>query len=302
MKNEKDILKWLDNELSNDAVKNLKQIEDFEVLEKIAHYSSQMQAPKVDAHKLLEEFKVKHKTKTKTKSLNFARFYKYAALLIVALTAGYFIFNTNNTNFNTAIAETEVITLPDNSIITLNAVSKLSYNAKEWEKERHLNLEGEAFFKVSKGQSFTVDTNAGVVKVLGTQFNVKERKNYFEVQCYEGSVSVTYNKTNMVLTPGKSFRVVNGNIDPVSDFKTLMPSWLNKESTFVKVPLEHVITELENYYDINIITKAIDKSILYSGSFSHTNKEVALQAVTIPLKLSYKIDGNTVTFYKYESE
>ena len=54
-----------------------------------------MQAPKVDAHKLLEEFKVKHKTKTKTKSLNFSRFYKYAALLIVALTAGYFIFNTN---------------------------------------------------------------------------------------------------------------------------------------------------------------------------------------------------------------
>jgi ferric-dicitrate binding protein FerR (iron transport regulator) len=51
-----------------------------------------------------------------------------------------------------------------------------------------LTLE-EAYFQVKKGQTFSVNTTDGVVKVLGTHFNVKQRKNYFEVNCFEGLVS-----------------------------------------------------------------------------------------------------------------
>jgi ferric-dicitrate binding protein FerR (iron transport regulator) len=60
--------------------------------------------------------------------------------------------------------------------LILNAASKLSFNEKKWADQRALTLEGEAFFKVQKGQTFSVNTTAGVITVLGTQFNVKERK------------------------------------------------------------------------------------------------------------------------------
>jgi hypothetical protein len=40
MKNEKEIIKWLNGELSSKEIEDLKQSEGFGTLEKIAHYAS----------------------------------------------------------------------------------------------------------------------------------------------------------------------------------------------------------------------------------------------------------------------
>lgn len=301
MKTDKEILKWLNNELSSQEIEDLKQSEDLKTLEKIAHYASQLEAPKVDTHAALEAFKARNhsKKKIKVRTLNFKAFYRVAAVLVVMLTSAYFLFFNNTTSFETQIAQTKTVTLPDNSEVILNSASKLSFNEKKWADKRTLTLEGEAFFKVQKGQTFSVNTTAGVVTVLGTQFNVKERKNYFEVNCYEGLVSVTYNNETIKLPPGKTFRVINGIIENVEDFDAQNPSWIQQESSFNKIPLNQVIAELERQYDIKIKVEGVDTSKLFTGSFTHTDKEIALQAVTIPLKLSYKIEGKTIIFYNY---
>lgn len=302
MKNEKEILKWLNNELSSKEIEDLKQSEDFETLEKIAHYASQLETPKVDANSALETFKSRNQSKKKTKvrSLNFKTFYRVAAVLVIMLTSSYFLFFNNIKSFETQIAQTKTITLPDNSEVILNAASKLSFNEKKWADKRALTLEGEAYFKVQKGQTFSVNTAAGIVKVLGTQFNVKERKNYFEVNCYEGLVSVTYNNETVKLPPGKTFRVINGTIENVDDFDAKNPSWIQQESSFNSIPLDQVIAELERQYDIKIKVEGVDTSKLFTGSFTHTDEKIALQAVTIPLKLSYRIQGKTIIFYNYD--
>ena len=297
MKNEKEILKWFNKELSSKEIEDLKQSESFDTHEKIAHYASQLEAPKVDGHAALEAFEARNhsKKKTKVRTLNFKTFYSVAAVLVVMLTSAYFLFFNNTTSFETQIAQTKTVTLPDNSEVILNSASKLTFNEKKWADKRALTLEGEAYFKVQKGQTFSVNTTAGVVKVLGTQFNVKERKNYFEVHCYEGLVSVTYNNETVKLPPGKTFRVINGTIENVDDFNAQNPSWMQQESSFNKIPLDQVIAELERQYDIKIKVEGVDISKLFTGSFTHTNKEIALQAVTIPLQLSYKIKGKTIT-------
>ncbi|MFV8271404.1 FecR family protein [Flavobacterium sp. GT2N3] len=301
MKNEKEILKWFNNELTSQEIEDLKQSEDFDTLEKITHYASQLETPKLDAHAALEAFKARNhsKKKTKVRTLNVTAFYKVAAILIVMLTSAYFLFFNNITSFETQIAQTKSVTLPDNSEVILNSASKLSFNEKKWAATRALTLEGEAFFKVQKGQTFSVNTAAGVVTVLGTQFNVKERKNYFEVNCYEGLVSVTYNNETIKLPPGKTFRVINGIIENIEDFNVANPSWMQQESSFNKIPLDQVIAELERQYDIKINVQDVDTAKLFTGSFTHTDKEIALQAVTIPLQLSYKIKGKTIIFYNY---
>jgi ferric-dicitrate binding protein FerR (iron transport regulator) len=302
MKNEKEILKWLNNELSSKEIEDLKQSEGFETLEKIAYYASQIETPKVDAHAALEAFKARNHSKkeTKVRTLNFKTFYRVAAVLAVLLTSTYFLFFNNTKSFETQIAQTKTFTLPDNSEVTLNAASKITFNEKKWKEKRDLTLEGEAYFKVQKGQTFSVNTAAGIVKVLGTQFNVKERNNYFEVNCYEGLVSVTYNNETVKLPPGKTFRVINGHIENVEDFNAKNPSWIQQESSFNRIPLDQVIAELERQYDIKIKAEGVDTSKLFTGSFTHNDKKIALQAVTIPLKLSYKIEGKTVIFYNYE--
>ena len=75
---------------------------------------------------------------------------------------------------------------------------------------------------------------------------------------------------------------------------------MQQESSFTGIPLDQVIAELERQYDIKIKADDIDTSKLFTGSFTHTNQKIALEAVTIPLKLSYKIDGKTIVFYNYE--
>lgn len=302
MKNEKEILKWLNNELSSKEIEDLKQSEDFETLEKIAHYASQLETPKVDANIALEAFKARnhYKKNIKVRTLNFKTFYRVAAVLVVMLTSAYFLFFNNIKSFETQIAQTKTVTLPDNSEVILNAASKLTFNEKKWSDKRALTLEGEAYFKVQKGQTFSVNTAAGIVKVLGTQFNVKERKNYFEVNCYEGLVSVTYNNETIKLPPGKTFRVINGTIENVEDFNAKNPSWIQQESSFNSIPLDQVIAELERQYDMKIKVEGVDTSKLFTGSFTHTNEKIALQAVTIPLKLSYRIQGRTIIFYNYD--
>ncbi|QXP60040.1 FecR family protein [Olleya sp. HaHaR_3_96] len=302
MKEENNILKWFNNDLSKQELDDLKQSEDFKTLEKIKHYSAQMQAPKVDAQHALEAFNNRKLTKTEPKviPLHFKTFFKVAAMVIVLLGVSYFAFFNNTTNFTTQIAETETLQLPDQSEVILNAKSSLSYNKKTWDDHRDLTLDGEAFFKVSKGQKFTVTTDAGIVQVLGTQFNVKERDHYFEVICYEGLVSVTHNNKTVKLSKGKGFKVVNGVIQLIDNDTTTMPSWLQAESSFNKIALQEVIAELERQYDVTIKAPAIDIKQLFTGTFTHNNLNTALQSITIPLKISFKIEGKTVTFYKYE--
>ncbi len=302
MKNEKDILRYFDNELSEDQKKALHQANDFEFYSKVAHYAEQLETPKINVEQALSEFKNRQVPKGKVKTLNFKTWYKVAAVLVIMLCCSYALFFNNEKLYTTTIAQTETLYLPDDSEVVLNASSNLAYNKKEWKDKRNLNLEGEAFFKVSKGQKFTVKTSAGSVEVLGTQFNVKQRSGYFEVQCYEGLVGVSHKNQLVKLQPGKTFRVIDGKVISVADFTGSTPSWLQNESSFVNVPLGQVIAELERQYDIHITAENIDVTQLYTGAFAHNDKNVALTAVTVPLKLSYKINGKNVIFYHYNGE
>ena len=148
MKNEKEILKWLNNELSSKEIEDLKQSEGFETLEKIAHYASQMETPKVDAHAALEAFKARNhsKKKTKVRTLNFKTFYRVAAVLAVLLTSSYFLFFNNTKSFETQIAQTKTFNLPDNSEVILNAASKITFNEKKWADKKRFNLRRRSLF------------------------------------------------------------------------------------------------------------------------------------------------------------
>lgn len=303
MEIENDILKWFNGEISAEDFKKLHPNEDVSVLEKLGFYAKQLDVPDINAQEALADFKAKHfkKEETKVISLNFKSFLKIAAIVLIMLTSSYFVFFNNTTSYATKIAQTETLTLPDNSQVILNAKSSLSFSKKNWGSNRSLNLDGEAYFKVSKGEKFTVNTDAGSVQVIGTQFNIKERKNYFEVKCYEGAVRVTQNGEITLLTKGKTFRVVNGDIVKIKDFNIKNPAWLAQESTFENVPLWQVIDELEIQYDMTITAKSIDTSKLFSGSFTHTDQNIALKSVTIPLNISYRIIDKQVEFYNYES-
>lgn len=305
MNKDNDILKWFNGEISTEEIKAMYPNEDFSALEKAGFYSKQIETPHIDAKEALADFKTRSLNKTKKETskvvpLNYKMLLRVAAIVVLMLTCSYFIFFNTEASYKTGVAETTTLNLPDDSEVVLNAKTQLTYDKKEWNNQRLLTLDGEAYFKVTKGKKFTVNTDAGSVEVLGTQFNVKERSNFFEVKCYEGSVAVTYNNETTVLAPGKTVRVVSGKMIKIDDFTSQNPSWINEESGFNNVPLWQVIEDLQLQYNIKIkVANGVDTSQLFSGSFTHKDKNIALKAVTIPLKLSYKINGNDVEFYNY---
>tara|TARA_R110002050_G_scaffold93537_3_gene195351 strand:+ start:1631 stop:2545 length:915 start_codon:yes stop_codon:yes gene_type:complete len=304
MEDKNNILKWLNRETSDEELARLQESKDFKTLEKIAHYASQIETPKVNVDKALEDFKLRtQKTAKKGRIIpfNFKQISKYAAIIVVLLTTSYFLFFNNETSFKTQFSQTKIFNLPDNSEVILNSNSTITFNKNKWKSNRHLTLDGEAYFKVQKGEKFTVNTEIGEVTVLGTKFNVKERTNYFEVKTYEGLVSVAYKDTLVKLSKGTIFKVVNGTIDTVNTFDINENSWLQKESNFKSTALRFVLKEIENQFGYTIETKDIDLDILYSGGFTHADVNIALQSVTIPLQLSYKIEGEKIIIFNYDN-
>jgi len=302
MENNNNLLKWFNREASDENLVSLKETEGFKTIEKIVHYSSQIETPKVDVAKALENLKLKTQNtskKGKVIQFNFKKLYKYAAAVVLLFTTSYFLLFNNNSSFKTVLTQTKSFHLPDNSEVVLNANSEISYVKKDWEKKRSVALKGEAYFKVQKGKKFTVHTSLGKVTVLGTQFNVKDRENYFEVKTYEGLVLVTYKENVVQLPKGSLFKVVKGIVDTTNNFDIYEKSWLQKESNFKSTPLGVVLAEIENQFDYKIETKEVDLDVLYTGGFAHTDINIALQSITIPLQLSYKIVGKKITLFNY---
>ena len=94
--------------------------------------------------------------------------------------------------------ETKQITLPDESIVWLNENTSLSYPKKFKRSERTVQLSGDAVFEVVSNpeQPFMVQSEALAVKVLGTKFNVKVRKEITpSVHVLHGKVEVNNQNT-----------------------------------------------------------------------------------------------------------
>ena len=188
------LAKWLNNELSEEELAVFKKSAEYASYKKLIDVSGTLKAPDFDVDKALNDFNNTQLQKDiKVIKMNpMRRILRIAAAIALIFAASYFYISTLDESVSTQYAERSEVRLPDNSEIILNADSRISYSDKNWKKERNVSLQGEAFFKVAKGQKFTVATKDGLETVLGTQFNVENRKGFFEVTCYEGLVSVMF--------------------------------------------------------------------------------------------------------------
>jgi ferric-dicitrate binding protein FerR (iron transport regulator) len=290
MKREDLIKKWLDNELNVLELEAFKQLEDYNDLVQLSDSVMRFKAPEYNTSEELNTALMHINSKQRSK--NWLRpVLRIAAILALSFSVYYYT-TTLNTNISTLAAQKTEIQLPDASQVLLNASSTITYNKSEWKTNRDIILEGEAFFKVAKGSKFKVNTSDGTVTVLGTQFNIKQRNNYFEVICYEGSVKVTHNTNIVILKPGNSFLLIDGKTIAKEKETSLNPSWIDNESTFKSMPFAYVIREFERQYNVTINPQDIDLKQLFTGSFVHNNKELALKSITLPLNLNYSLQNN----------
>lgn len=268
---------WLDDQVSDAELEQLRQDPDYAVMEKIKSYTAALRTPEFEEDALLLRIQNQQRQSGKVRRLFVKQTLQWAALLLVFFDLGLGYMMTRTEHEMTGSGERITFQLPDASEVQLQAGSELQYKSWNWDSNRLVSLDGEAYFKVAKGKRFDVKTAQGTVSVLGTQFNVKVRGNRLEVTCFEGKVQVATPSEKIILTPGKTLAYDQQKRLFFHTTNALQPAWIAKELAFEKERPQEVLAELERHFDLTIKAGAFPKNELFTGKLPGDNSEAALQ-------------------------
>lgn len=237
------------------------------------------------------------------------RFYRLslqvaAALIVGLIITSAYIFNYNYSlqsltqHVSTSPGSVTNFKLPDGSVVWLNSGSEITY-AGNFEKDRKLQLKGEAFFDVVKsGSTFKISTEYGNIKVFGTAFNVKAYSNdNFITTLERGSleVSIASGKENQILKPGDQAYLTESNqllVKPVNVDEFI--SWKDGKLMFVRKSLGEVTKMLERWYNVKIELESTEtKELWFTGTIEKETISEVLELIKTTIPIEYSFNSKT---------
>lgn len=193
------------------------------------------------------------------------------------------------TEITTQESEQVSITLPDKSVVALNSLSSIKYAPQDFCKDnREIEFEGEAHYKVAKDarHPFIIHMQGMEIKVLGTEFNVINRKKEqtAEVALLNGSVMLTSLANGSTYTMKPNEIVVMNKQTGKMDIRETSHiedacAWQKKQLVFRDASLSKVIRSLEKNYGVEIAVK-MDTIEPFTGTLPNNNLTEALQIVS----------------------
>jgi ferric-dicitrate binding protein FerR (iron transport regulator) len=208
---------------------------------------------------------------------------------------------TESLHYVTANGQIENITLPDGSLVALNAGSTLDATAGFGGKERRVKLSGEAFFQVQsdRNKPFLVDAAGATVRVVGTKFNVRAYPSSPSVvtSVAEGKVEFFTNPQNKVqLTPG-----MEGTLEKAAEKISTRPinaakvaNWQQGILAFENAPLGEALETIGRHYKVSVkIEDNIEGKQLFSTFENEPLKEV-VKTLNLTYALDFKIENDTL--------
>jgi transmembrane sensor len=192
--------------------------------------------------------------------------------------------------FQTGIGEKREVVLGDGSRMVLN--TKSTVMTKFSDDQRLVEItEGEVFFDVVKDRErpFLVCASDGEIRVVGTAFNVLNRRKKVSVGVIRGRVQVRktgrheYEPNGKVMLEagqGTSY-TESGEIKPPGLRRAdEVLSWQREKLFFHSEPLSDVLRQLEDYYPVHFILE--DSSIAgqrLTGTFNNRNLDEILDSI-----------------------
>ena len=221
----------------------------------------------------------------------------WLAASVVLLTSFSFYFFQDSLFYKIYSAENGMIrsvTLEDGSTVTLNANSFITVRRDFMDHEhREVWINGEAFFEVAKTNNlmkFIVHTDNFDVEVLGTKFNINNRRSKSEVTLAEGTVRlVAKDQEPLIMKPGE--QVSLSDAQERFEKQVVKPekfqAWRNNLLTFENSPLSEVAHIIEDYYGVEMI---IADSLLATRQFTGTLPNNDLGVILMALSTAYEIE------------
>ncbi|TCC92750.1 FecR family protein [Pedobacter hiemivivus] len=232
------------------------------------------------------------------------------------------------TNYSTNGAERKKITLPDGTLILLNARSTLQLNKNFNVKNREVTLVGEAFFDVThdKNNPFKVITSDFNINVLGTTFNVKAypdeptseavlikgiivmegRGNGGNSITLKPSQKVIFYK-NLPVLPNikqsspvvKRPEITINSYTKSSDSTIVEMAWTQNRLEIQDQSFAELKKTLERWYNVEIVfTDDEIERYHFTATFKNENLVEVLRALQSAEHFKYEIKGNKVIISK----
>lgn len=326
---EKFINQWLESEKNRqtfDAVKKIwasaainkkEAMKEFLPEEDWKRVSSEIR--KIEAEKKTE--RIRRFSLIRKRQRYISSILKVAALVVVAFTSGYLtlqyapqaddqVYVPVINQISTGAGEKANIQLGDGTTVALSAETELSFPESFRKSSREVSLTGQAFFDVipDENRPFIINTQNGVIKVLGTAFDVRsyEDDNVVDIMVTEGVVEISHAEVpqnKLVINRGyKGSISLSDNslsVEWVDDAEQYT-GWLDGRLIFKEEPLTNVFRQLERWYDIEITVEEARESILgkeFSANLKTRSVADVMNLIEVTMNISYTIEEDQITVH-----
>lgn len=239
------------------------------------------------------------------------RWISIAAAITALIVSVLFVFFDGNRQkdtvaYSTVFApygEVTKVALGDGSTAWLKGGTKLSIPSLSPNSERHIRMDGEAYFEVKHDEScpFVVTTSSGMkVRVLGTHFELRDFKGKAvkRVVLMKGSVQVVNRGESFMMHPDEMLEITKGKPCMRTVHSTDYRAWITRLYVADNQPLKDILAEISEHYGKAISCDEDAAHIVCSGQLdlSGSIDEVMQSiAVSAPIRVQKNGAGYKVT-------
>jgi ferric-dicitrate binding protein FerR (iron transport regulator) len=235
--------------------------------------------------------------------------YRYAAVFIIALSIGILMRNQYSSNpevplttqrikYTSEKGSVSTIHLEDGSAIWLSSGSNIII-LKSSNGEMSAQLDGEAYFDMipDPDRKFSVDLGYFKIKDIGTKFNFRAFSSEAGIYAslVEGQIDL-FNKgelSMLSMKPGEymKFEKQTSNITVVKQDPSIATAWIDGKFVFIDKTLADICSELENWYNVEIIigNKSLSATRYTSVIKRTTTVNMVMKMLSLTDKINYKI-------------
>lgn len=196
------------------------------------------------------------------------------------------------------------LTLSDGSKVQLNSMSSIRFPVQFAKDCRLVELEGEAYFEVSKtGQPFIVKTKGMNIEVLGTTFNISAYANEeYQTTLVNGSVRVqTEDGSSRILKPSEQACITPGSnqINVRNVDTAFYTSWIHGKINFKDQRLEDIMKTLARWYDMEVIYENEATKDLRFGCYINRYNEITplVNLLEQTGRVTITVEGKTIKIF-----
>lgn len=208
--------------------------------------------------------------------------------------------------FDTQTAQRQIATLSDGSTLSLDADSRVEVDYRQHRRDLRL-VRGRARFDVAHDplRPFAVAVDGRTVVATGTTFSVEKLSSRFQVELYQGRVSILdaarpgARANEIALTAGQAATGGPGVGDPVT-VSTLTgdagPDWRQGSLVFDDEPLATAIERVERYTDMTLHASNGAETVRVTGVFRAGDVDAFVEGVTSVSPVRTVRRGRSLTF------